>query len=289
MNTKKIIKDAVCDNFDCKGEILNNIIGNTKKTSRTTHSRPIRLIAVVAAIVLAMTVTVAAVVLNRSVTLSLSTDKDTVIKGDKVYVTATAKNMTDFIDGIYGFTVDVGFDNTRFDFDSDFGVEKANGIGTDFTAIANLSDTNTVTVLFYANITSGTLSFIDKDVQGNTCDVFRLCFTVKDDAIATTDGADFILGDCKVADAASVSEGFELVESVTLEETELNVSALQRGDVNGDEDIDIRDLVAFHNNACEIDGIFFEFTADCDKNGTVDAAVDMVWLRDFLLGIIESF
>ena len=35
--------------------------------------------------------------------------------------------------------------------------------------------------------------------------------------------------------------------------------------------------------ACDMETTFVEFTADCDKNGVVESAIDMVCLRKFLM------
>ena len=59
------------------------------------------------------------------------------------------------------------------------------------------------------------------------------------------------------------------------------------GDVNGDEAVDVRDLVAFKKYLTDIKMDYFvEDAADLDGSGKVDAA-DIIILRKYLLGIIE--
>ena len=99
----------------------------------------------------------------------------------------------------------------------------------------------------------------------------------------------------KVEDAALVSFALTSVKassvdglsSTALDDVSINWAINSViGDTNGDGEVDIRDLVCFKKNAAGVVGTFVEANADCDGDGVVDAAEDIVALRRFLLGAI---
>lgn len=101
--------------------------------------------------------------------------------------------------------------------------------------------------------------------------------------------------DVKGEEAAVVTFAFNSVKassvdgrtSTTLDNTSVNWAVNSViGDVSGDGTVDIRDLVCFKKNSVGIAGTFIEANADCNGDGKLDIADDIVALRRFLLGTI---
>lgn len=293
MKRKEFLSTLINENLSCKEENLSGIIKriNGDKKQKSVYSFNFRVVAVVAIIVILTTATVFAAIGGREAEFSIIANKKGVILKDDVIITATAENCKNFVEGIFGLSVDVNFNNEVFEFDKSFGegigITAGSSLGEGFKLMADLSDENTVTILIYSDDKSGELSFLDVSNSGAALNLFNLHFTVKS-GLTAAQSSSFSFSNCKVVDEDTFGLNYELVENITLMETKLDFLPLNRGDLNQDKTVNILDLVRFKKYAVSgfENKLPAESLADVDGNGILEEAIDLVFLRKILLGII---
>lgn len=294
MNTNNGISNFNSESYVRNDNMLSAVKSNNAKKIKkhlSKHTAAVRILVFAVLAMLATSVNAFAAAPDSSATFSLSTDVAVKSQGGDFYVTGTVKNMSGLANGIYGITVDVNFDSSIFEFDSAYngtGAMLAEGINSDFKVSANLLDANTVKVLFYANNKSGALSYLDKNVSGNLWNVFKLHFTVKSDAENGKASA-FTPVNCELADAKNYGNGYENVANVT-HVASSNVTVVTVGDLNGDNIVDIIDLIHFKKYSSGLlgDTSYEIYIVDCDGNGVFESSNDLVALKKYLLGVIKS-
>ena len=173
MDMKKTISKSIGENLSEKDRILSTVLSSGSKGTKVSNSRHFRVLLAAVIIVAVMLTSMVVVIAKQTKTASFTLSADaTVVKDGDVEVTATAENLTNLTDGIYGFTVDVQFDTAKFSFDKATGLARP-GIPEAFTVECNVWETNKVRVLFFADDPAGSqnLSFLNQ-----ATDVFTLTF-----------------------------------------------------------------------------------------------------------------
>ena len=286
MNLKQLLKRTVDSNLPDRKVILKNVLASQNEVKRSApvrgFLRPAVAAAIILAVILSISVTAIAINANKQASLVLnavgSSEFPVIRKNDVVTVTASVANQRLLRDGVYGFTMDVTYDNNKFSFVDDSLELKASD--PNFSVSANADVPGTVTVLFYADNPTGALSVI----AGNSA-----LFSLKFDVLADVTYANsFTPSDCKFADRKDSGTGFELI---TLDPvpTALNVTTkkVEAGDINGDGSVTVSDMISLkrHIVGYSLTGGAL-LAADTTGQGGEPGTTDIIWMKKKSLGLL---
>ena len=281
MTMKQLLKTSIDSNLSNKSEILENVLVSKNERRTVRVGKSVLVAALVTALILSLSVfAVATTITNLSKTAALTLDVknsyggSAIRVGDEIIVTANASAITGLDAGIYGYTMDILYDEGYFSY-VDESIAKLAG-DANFKIDAHDDEAGTVTVLFYADH-QDTLAA----VLGTDMDLFSLKFTVDLDP---EDEVDFTPFDCKIADAKS-SSGFELITPTPTAES-VTVVAPEAGDIDGNEVIDTVDLVLlkrhFAGKPLTAGALAAAETPFMD---TTPSAADLSWIKMEMLGL----
>ena len=192
----------------------------------------------------------------KSLSVGLSADKTGYRAGDIVVLTVNASNFQNIVNGIYGFTMNLGYDSTKFDY-----IANSATLLND-TATGSLSEStqaNNLTIVFFDNATTAPLGYM---TAGNLVSV---SFEVKENVTPTN--YNFTLSSSEFADneeTIPVTVSYPSPLSV-------NVNASILGDVNGDGIVNLDDLVVVRDYLLGVGTISdpYKFAGDLYGEGNI--------------------
>jgi len=199
---------------------------------------------------------------------------------DTITLTASVASLAAFRRGLYGFTLDISYDNAMFAYVED----SATSAVADFDAYSNEATLGEVTILFFAD----DLSYLDANSP---------LFTMEFEVIGNTaDDYPFVPFNCKFADKAGTDlapeDGFELIDltipDIGEDEGVIAVSAIKAGDVDGDTVIGLQDMILLKKhlvNANALTGGALKAAKTPETSSSALNPNDLVWMKMEMLGL----
>jgi len=278
MNLKQLLKTSISENLTDKSAIIGNVLASEAEAPRTHRKFFKPLIAAALVTVLIMSITLIAVATSKSAKITLNITNDSIFtsirKDDTLTVTASISNFSQYTK-MYGFTMDIEYDNTKFDY---VGIDDSL-VSENFKILANGDNPGVVTVLFYANDASGSLSSIDVDSP-----LFSLDFLVTGNANGTYD---FAPEDWMFADKKTEGTGFEevILDTTTSMTKSVTTKVIKTGDIDANNIVDPVDLVLLKKHLVQPDYLSGGALLAAKTGANPISAQDLVWIKRELLGL----